>query len=204
MPASKTIKIQYNAPVILTFSLLAIGIHLLNMLIPNLTIQYFALRPSMSLLNPLDYFRLFSHVLGHSTWGHLFGNITYILLLGPILEERYGSSMLLFMMVVTAFCTGIFYTLLFATGLLGASGIVFMLIILVSIVDMKAGSIPLTFVLVSGIFIGTEVFNALQADTNISHTAHIIGGAIGACFGFLYSKPSRRARQTFKLPKILQ
>jgi membrane associated rhomboid family serine protease len=186
MEEKSGLKLDYNAPVILTFSLMAVGIHLLNFAIPNLTIQFFAVPGRIALTNPLSYFRLFSHVLGHINWGHLFGNITYILLLGPILEEKYGSIPLLIMIVFTALVTGILNVLFFSTGLLGASGIVFMLIILASIVDVKVGEIPLTFVLVAGIFIGTEILKALSADS-ISQMAHIVGGGVGALFGFIFT-----------------
>lgn len=182
-------RLQYNSPVILTFSLLAVAIHFINVLFPQFTYRFFVVRPYMSLLNPLDYFRLISHVLGHADWRHLLGNITYILLLGPILEEKYGSVNLLLMIIFTAFLTGVLNVLLFSSGLLGASGIVFMLIILASIVDVKAGEIPLTFVLVAGIFIGTEILKALNED-NISQMGHIVGGTFGALFGFMFiTKP---------------
>lgn len=190
MTTKPIMTIRYNSPVILTFSLLAVAIHLINVITPetfNFTGRFFAVYPFRSLWNPLDYFRLVSHVLGHANWQHLLGNITYILLLGPILEEKYGSLNLLIMICVTALITGIINVLLFSTGLLGASGIVFMLIILASIVDVKAGEIPLTFVLVAGIFIGTELIKAFTTD-NISQMAHIIGGAFGALFGFMFTK----------------
>ncbi len=187
-------RIQYNSPVILTFSVIVVMIHLVNsVLIQEFTLRYFVVRPSMSLLNPLDYFRLVSHVLGHGSWRHLFGNLTYILLLGPLLEEKYGSLSILVMMLLTALFTGIINVLIFSTGLLGASGIVFMLIILASIADIKQGSIPLTFILVAGIFIGTEVFNAFYND-NISQMAHVVGGSLGAAFGFALAKPLEKLR----------
>jgi membrane associated rhomboid family serine protease len=187
-------RIHYNSPVILTFSLLALAVHLINaFLISQFTYDFFLVRSSMSLLNPLDYFRLVSHVLGHSGWRHLFSNLTYILLLGPLLEEKYGSSMILLMIFLTALFTGIINILLFSTGLLGASGIVFMLIILASVADIKEGTIPLTFVLVAGIFIGSEVFKGFRYD-NISQMAHIAGGSCGAVFGFIFAKPLKENR----------
>jgi membrane associated rhomboid family serine protease len=188
METKTGMRLQYNAPVILTFSLFAVGIHLLNFVIPDVTIRFFVVPPRISLWSPLDYFRLFSHVLGHVSWSHLFGNITYVLLLGPILEEKYGSWPLLFMIAFTALFTGLLNVMFFSSGLLGASGIVFMLIILASIVDVKAGEIPLTFVLVAGIFIGTEILKAFSADS-ISQMAHIVGGSVGALFGFLFTNP---------------
>ena len=44
-----------------------------------------------SLKAPMTYVRLFTHVLGHVDWEHFIGNMMYILLLGPMLEEKYGS-----------------------------------------------------------------------------------------------------------------
>jgi membrane associated rhomboid family serine protease len=184
-------KIQYNSPVILTFSLIAVLVHTVNYAIPDFTKSYFVVWPSVSLINPLDYFRLVSHVIGHSGWGHLINNLTFILLLGPILEEKYGRLSILFMIMITGLVTGIINILFFSTGLLGASGIVFMLIILASMADIREGSIPLTFILVAGIFISNEVLNAFK-DDNISQMAHIIGGGMGAVFGFVFSHPKKQ------------
>jgi membrane associated rhomboid family serine protease len=184
-------RIQYNSPVILTFSLLAVAVHLMNLLIPRFTMSFFVLNPHMSLFSPLDYFRMCSYVLGHANWEHLFSNLTFILLLGPILEEKYGSKNMLIMILLTALSTALISGLIFRTAVLGASGIVFMLIVLASIVDVRAGSIPLTFVLVVGIFIGRELLQGFRAD-NISQLGHIAGGAAGAFFGFSFTKPLRR------------
>jgi membrane associated rhomboid family serine protease len=184
-------KIKYNAPVILTFSLLAVAIHVTNMFVPQFTLRFFAIRSMISFANPLDYFRLASYTLGHANIEHLFGNLTMILLLGPILEEKYGSTMMLIMMFVTAFSSGLISVLIFRTGGLGASGIVFMLIILASIVDVKEGAIPLTFILVAVIFIGREVVQSFRED-NISQMGHIVGGTFGAAFGFLFVTPLKR------------
>jgi membrane associated rhomboid family serine protease len=180
-------RIQYNSPVILSFSLLAVAVHLLNIVIPQFTLKFFVINPFMSFSNPLDYFRLFSYVLGHASWDHLFGNLAFILLLGPILEEKYGSKSMLIMILITAVSSAILCGLIFHTAALGASGIVFMLIVLASIVDVRAGTIPLTFVLVAAIFLGREIVQISQAD-NISQLGHIAGGTFGALFGFSSSK----------------
>lgn len=184
----KTQRIQYNSPVILTFSLLAVVVHLLDMVFPHFTIHFFATNPMMSLTNPLDYFQLVSYVLGHANWEHLFGNLSFILLLGPLLEEKYGSKPMLLMIILTALFTGFISVFLFRSVLLGASGIVFMLILLASIVDVKAGSIPLTFVLVVMIFIGRELVQSFRAD-QIAQFGHILGGGCGAFFGFILLRP---------------
>jgi membrane associated rhomboid family serine protease len=178
------IKIRYNSPVVLTFSLLAILLLLLNASIwPRVTYHYFAIGGSMNWGSVADWFRLFSHPLGHAGWAQLTGNLTFILLLGPMLEARYGSRTMLTIILISAFAAGLANVLLFDSGLMGASGIAFMLIVLASMADVRARTLPLTLVLVAVIFLGREVLIAFRDD--ISQTAHLIGGAIGAGAGLL-------------------
>lgn len=181
-------KISYNAPVTLTFSLISSIVLLLSAtLFPGLTFQLFAIGPTMNPANILDWWRLFGHVLGHSGWDHLVSNLAFILLLGPILEEKYGSGNFLLMIVVTALITGLLNVLLLSTGLLGASGIVFMMIMLTSLVNFRAGEIPLTFILIIFMYISRELIQAFSQD-EVSQFAHLIGGACGSLFGFLRPK----------------
>jgi membrane associated rhomboid family serine protease len=73
---------------------------------------------------------------------------------------------------------------LFSTGLMGASGLVFMMILLASFTNHKEGEIPLTFILVLVLFLAKEVVQAFSND-DISQFAHILGGVIGSLFGFI-------------------
>jgi membrane associated rhomboid family serine protease len=101
-----------------------------------------------------------------------------------MLEEKYGSSSIAMMILITAAVTGIFNILFFKTALLGASGIAFMMILLGSFVNIERGKIPLTFILVVVIFIGREIVEGLFIQDNISQLTHIAGGVCGAFFGF--------------------
>lgn len=185
-------RISYNSPVILSFALACVAILILNdTVMPGLTRTFFRVNSRMSLANPLDYLRLFSHIFGHGSWAHLVGNLSFILLLGPILEEKYGSRNIAIMIGITALVTGVLNILFFNSALLGASGVVFMLIVLVSIVDIEKGYIPLTFLLVAAIFVGREVMDMLNQD-NVSQLAHIIGGIMGGVFGFSLNDDAQR------------
>jgi membrane associated rhomboid family serine protease len=180
-------KLQYNSPVILSYSLIATIVLILNPFTGGLLIQqFFTVYPGIELSNPLWYLRLFTHVIGHGGWEHLVGNFTFILLIGPILEEKYGSRDLLFMIAITALITGLLQVFFFENGLLGASGVVFMLILLSSYTNAKGG-IPLTFVLIVLLFLGRELLDSVRAD-NISQFAHIIGGIMGGLFGYFLEK----------------
>lgn len=182
-------KIQYNAPVILTFALLsALALFLGEISGGIITTKLFSVYRS-SLADPLSYARVFLHVLGHSNFAHFSGNIIMILVLGPMVEERYGSKNTLFLIAVTAVATGLIHCILSpGVALLGASGIVFMLIFLASLAGMGKNRIPLTLILVAVIYFSQEVYSGLFTADNISHLTHIIGGCCGIVLGLVLRK----------------
>lgn len=145
-----------------------------------------------SLTSPLTYVRFFGHVFGHVSWEHFISNIMYILLLGPLLEEKYGKIEITFIIAVTALVTGLINFIFFPhVQLLGASGIVFAFILLASFSNFKSGKIPVTFILVALIYIGQQVYDGIFTNNNISELTHIIGGIVGSAFGFVENKAKR-------------
>ena len=194
-------KIKYNAPTVLTFAFLSAAVLILSQtLMRSLTEQWFLVpgKGGFHAGSIRSWVTLFSHVLGHANWPHLVSNFSFILLIGPILEEIYGSLLLLFMIFVTALVTGVLNVLFFSTGLLGASGVVFMMILLASFTNFNKGEIPLTFILVLILYLGRELFNSFGgqnapgANGNISEFAHIVGGFFGSLFGFFRKAPAAR------------
>lgn len=180
---------HYNSPVILTYTFISCFVLLLGVITDHFTTEAFFSAYFTSYSDPLMYLRLFTHIFGHISWSHFFNNFLLILLIGPMLEEKYGSVVLFKMMMITAFITGLLNVVLFDTALLGASGILFMLVLLGSFVNMKAGRIPLTFILVIGFFIGREIFSAIaNPQDNISQLTHVVGGVCGAMFGFMVGR----------------
>ena len=95
------------------------------------------------------------------------------------------------MMIVTAFIGGITHIMFFSAGALGASGLVFMFILLSPFTNMRRGKIPLTFILVAIIFIGREIMYAVTLADNVSRFGHILGGVSGAVMGMYLNKPAR-------------
>ncbi len=184
-------RIRYNSPVILSLTLIAAVVLVLDQFSGSaLTQQFFTSYPTFKGREFLSYLRLFTHVIGHWDWLHLISNFSFILLIGPILEEKYRSGAMLLMILVTALITGILNVVFFSTGLMGASGIVFMLILLSSFTNFRSGEIPLTFILIVVLFLAKEIFSAFKED-NISQFAHIIGGICGSLFGFLLTRGRR-------------
>jgi membrane associated rhomboid family serine protease len=196
------IRLRYNSPVILSFAIIAAAVLLIDQLTGGTFIRtYFVIYPDFNVASPLSWLRLVSYVIGHRDWSHLISNFSFILLIGPVLEEKYGSLPLLFMMIITALTTGVLNILVVRTGLYGASGIVFMLILLSSFTNIRQGEIPITFILIVALYLVREFVNALTPDT-ISQLAHIAGGVVGGLFGFLFAareqKPALAATQPEK------
>jgi membrane associated rhomboid family serine protease len=190
-------KIKYNSPVILTYALLCTVVLVLSLTFgKQSSFQHlFVLHNEFNFGNLVDYFTLFSYTLGHADWGHLIGNFSLILVVGPMLEEKYGSKNLLSMMLVTAIVSAVFNLIFMNSNVLGASGIVFMLILLSSFTGFQDGNIPMTFVLVFILYIGKEVMNSFEAD-NISQFGHIMGGVCGGFFGFYLNKTQIQKEQS--------
>lgn len=187
-----TIKIAYNAPVALTFSLLALIALLLDPITNGWTTAHLFSVYRCSLSDPLAFFRFFGHVLGHSGFSHYIGNIVLILVLGPNLEERFGSWNVLWAILLTAFISGLVQFIFFpGTALLGASGIVFMMILLSSFGGVRNGVIPVTLILVAIFYLGGELWDAIAKQDNVSQLTHIIGGLCGTFLGFALSGRKR-------------
>lgn len=186
------LRISFNSPVILGFTAICLVSLLLNVFTHGASNNLVFSVYRSSMVNPLTYIRFFGHVFGHASWEHFMGNMTYILLLGPLLEEKYGKTDMAMIIAVTALVTGLINFIFFPqVQLLGASGVVFAFILLSSITGFQNGKIPLTFILVAVIYIGQQIYNGVFTNNNISELTHIIGGIVGSFFGFAENKIKR-------------
>lgn len=181
-------KIDLNAPVILSLTGISLLLLLLRQIFGAGFGNFFAVYFS-AWSDPLMYVRLLTHTLMHADWAHYTGNFMLLLAIGPMVEEKYGSRSTVVMIVVTSLVTGLIQVLFFRNVMLmGASGIVFMLILVASFVNIKEGKFPLTVVLVALFFIGNEVITAVTQQDQISQLSHILGGICGALFGYFLNK----------------
>lgn len=184
-------KIKYNSPVILSFVFISFAALILGYITRGLSTTLFFSVYDSSFLNPFTYIRLLGHVLGHANLEHYVSNMTYILLLGPIMEEKYGSKNVLEMIGITAVVTGLVNMIFFDSALLGASGVAFMFILLSSITGIKEGEIPLTLIIVVVFFLGQQVVQGVFVKDNISQLTHIVGGVLGIVYGKLLSSDTK-------------
>lgn len=185
----KKIRLSFNSPVILGFTLACFIVLILDKVTGSASTRAFFSVYRSSLASPFTYIRFFGHVLGHASWDHFFGNIMMLLVVGPLLEEKYGSANILFVILATALVTGVINFIFFPhVQLLGASGVVFAFILLASLTSIEEEKIPLTFILVALIYIGQQVYDGIFIRDNVSNLTHILGGIVGSGLGYVMNK----------------
>ncbi|MCD8361654.1 MAG: rhomboid family intramembrane serine protease [Lachnospiraceae bacterium] len=193
MSKEKKFRITFNSPVVLSIVAISFIATLLNELTGGVSNMLLFMTYRSSPLSPLTWLRMFTHIFGHSGWTHLIGNMSYLLLLGPMLEEKYSSRTLAAIVAITAVVTSLVNCLLFPNvALCGASGVVFAFILLSSFTNFREGEIPLTFILVAVFFIGQQVYEGITVQDNISNMAHIVGGIVGSFLGYHLNRRERR------------
>ena len=158
------LELQYNSPVILTFFLLSLLVLFLDQWTDGWTTMHLFCVYRSSLKDPLFYIRLFGHVLGHASWDHFLNNMLLLLVVGPPMEEKYGSKPLLCGMVFTALVTGVLQCVLF----------------------------PRSGLLVAALYFGQQVYDIIFVHDNVANFMHIVGGLCGTAFGYYSALHSRR------------
>lgn len=181
----KKSRITFNSPAILGYTLICFAALVLNQITGGFTNQKFFSVYRSSLTDITTYIRFFGHAIGHANWSHFVGNFTLILVVGPLLEEKYGTQDIVCIIASTALITGLANFILFpGVRVLGASGVLFALILLSSFSSFKEGTIPLTFILVAFLYIGKDLYSAMFVRDNVSNFSHILGGLVGAFLGY--------------------
>ena len=183
------IKFDYNSPVIISYLALSLIAWFMNTITHGKTNKLLFSNYRSSPLNPLTYIRLFTHSIGHKNWEHLVGNFLYILLIGPMIEEKYGSINLLCILLLTSLIISLINIIFHNYCITGASGNVYMLIVLSSFSNLSEGKIPITLVLILLFYITTEIKDTMiEGNKKVYHDGHLVGALCGLLFGFLLLK----------------
>lgn len=186
---NRSIRITFNSPVILWFAIISFIVLIAGIFTSGASTQAYFMTYHSSLASPWTYVRFFTHVLGHVGWEHYLSNMMYLLLLGPLLEEKYGSRRIIFVILITALATSLANYFLFPrVALCGASGVCFAFILLASFTGFRERTIPLTFILVAVIYLGQQVYQGIFIEDNISNMAHIVGGLVGSIAGYVLNR----------------
>lgn len=175
---------SYNSFVILSYFFLCLLVLVLNIVTKDRINRFLVFRRG-SLLNPMTYIRLIASGLCHKNWSHFRNNFITILLIGPLLEEKYGGINILYMLLITTFVSSLVHLFIYDGGAIGASDNVYMLIVLCSIVNISDGKIPITLILILLFYIVDEIIKQFSSkNDNISHDSHIVGAICGFIYGY--------------------
>lgn len=184
-------QLDYNSPVIITYLILSFIALILNAITHGISNTLFFSSYRSFILNPLTYIRMITHSIGHSGFDHFIGNFMIILLIGPMIEEKYGSINLLFMFIITSVVIALFNSIISNYCITGASGNVYMLIALSSFSNISEGKIPVTLIIILIIYMISDIKQGIwqslmNGQVRIYHGGHFIGALCGIAFGFYF------------------
>jgi GlpG protein len=182
-----SLQFDYNSVVILTYLFISLGAWFLNTITRGGSNKILFSNYRSSWLNPLTYVRLFTHSIGHKDWDHFVSNFLYILLIGPMIEEKYGSINLVIMFLITSLVIALYNIIFDNNIILGASGNVYMLIVLSSFSNISEGKIPLTVIMICIFYVIGEIKSSLlERNSKTYHDGHLIGALCGLLFGIFF------------------
>ena len=208
------IKVAYDAPVTLTFVIICAIIFLLNMLMAkggkSLGLENYLASPTTQTgvmpfipSAPVSYVRLLFYIFGSGAAGNavaggaslLFTNLILIMLLGPAMEERYGSAIIGIMIFVSALFSGVLNACFCQTSLVGAVPVVSMMIFLNAFMSFSKKKFPLSFAAVMVLFVLLQIFSGAGA---VQIIICIAGGLCGSLFAFLTSPKMKAEKKASK------
>ena len=138
-----------------------------------------------------DYFspyQLITHLVAHSSPEHLFFNMLFLLLSGPIVERHLGDKFTMFYILAGLFSSGL-YTIGSTGAIIGASGVVSALMMLSVLLTFDDKKFPIRFQnIFFSVSIISEFYYAFTVSDDIAHWAHVFGFIFGVLYFFYYKK----------------
>ena len=175
---------SYNSVVIISYFLICLLVLIIDTISKGKLNNFLTTRRG-SLWNPMTYIRLVTSGLCHKDWTHFRNNFVMILLVGPLLEEKYGSISMLEMIIITTIASSLVHLFIYENGAIGASDNVYMMVVLCSIVNISQGKIPVTLILIFLFYVADEIIKQIfKRNDNIAHDSHIVGAICGFIFGY--------------------
>lgn len=197
------LKISLDAPVTTFFALFSLILFTVDTIFlkGKLSLGIFSSPTSasgslpFSVSSATSYLRLILYIFGAASWTSLLVNLLFVLLLGPAMEERYGSVVIGIMMIVSALFSGVLNACFCTVSLQGCLPLVFMMIFLNSFMSFSKKKVPLSFVMIFIFFIAYELIEKSPSQL-VGIIICIAGGLCGSLFAFLTSPKARAAKKS--------
>ena len=165
MAKKNSLKFIFDSPVVLVFSVVSTVIFISDLILKlNLSEKIFECPgaksvPAFDFKSALSYVKLVIYPFGGENSTSFFLNIGFILLLGPVLEERYGSIMLALMIFITSLVGGVLTACVSTFGISGCGGIVFMMIILSVLSVFIKKQLPVSWIFIFALYLAFSLFS---------------------------------------------
>ena len=200
----------FDSPVVLVFSVVSTVIFISDLILKlNLSEKIFECPgaksvPAFDFKSALSYVKLVIYPFGGENSTSFFLNIGFILLLGPVLEERYGSIMLALMIFITSLVGGVLTACVSTFGISGCGGIVFMMIILSVLSVFIKKQLPVSWIFIFALYLAFSLFSGKKISgfmpfmqNNVPVFIQLASGICGSLFGFFVC-PKKRSSQIQK------
>ena len=210
MAKKNSLKFIFDSPVVLVFSVVSTVINITDLILKlNLSEKIFECPgaksvPAFDFKSALSYVKLVIYPFGGENSTSFFLNIGFILLLGPVLEERYGSIMLALMIFITSLVGGVLTACVSTFGISGCGGIVFMMIILSVLSVFVKRQLPVSWIFIFALYLAFSLFSGKKISgfmpfmqNNVPVFIQLASGICGSLFGFFVC-PKKRSSQIQK------
>lgn len=210
MAKKNSLKFIFDSPVVLVFSVVSTVIFISDLILKlNLSEKIFECPgaksvPAFDFKSALSYVKLVIYPFGGENSTSFFLNIGFILLLGPVLEERYGSIMLALMIFITSLVGGVLTACVSTFGIYGCGGIVFMMIILSVLSVFIKKQLPVSWIFIFTLYLAFSLFSGKKISgfmpfmqNNVPVFIQLASGICGSLFGFFVC-PKKRSSQIQK------
>lgn len=210
MAKKNSLKFIFDSPVVLVFSVVSAVIFISDLILKlNLSEKIFECPgaksvPAFDFKSALSYVKLVIYPFGGENSTSFFLNIGFILLLGPVLEERYGSIMLALMIFITSLVGGVLTACVSTFGIYGCGGIVFMMIILSVLSVFIKKQLPVSWIFIFALYLAFSLFSGKKISgfmpfmqNNVPVFIQLASGVCGSLFGFFVC-PKKRSSQIQK------
>lgn len=210
MAKKNSLKFIFDSPVVLVFSVVSAVIFISDLILKlNLSEKIFECPgaksvPAFDFKSALSYVKLVIYPFGGENSTSFFLNIGFILLLGPVLEERYGSIMLALMIFITSLVGGVLTACVSTFGIYGCGGIVFMMIILSVLSVFIKKQLPVSWIFIFTLYLAFSLFSGKKISgfmpfmqNNVPVFIQLASGICGSLFGFFVC-PKKRSSQIQK------
>ncbi|MBS7294836.1 MAG: rhomboid family intramembrane serine protease [Treponema sp.] len=197
-----SLKFSYDAPVSLSMAILIIVLFIIDtLIIKKPVISQFLQAPTVAAGSaPFAFssvralFGIVFHIFSYFDFNQLLCDLIFIMLLGPFMEERYGSIIIGIMIFVASLFSGVLNACFCSFPSSGAPCIVFMLILLDAMMNISKKKISASSIAVLLLFI-VRLYIVKNQNGIIDVIIVIAGGLCGSLFAFIASPKARKARK---------